>query len=106
MQQAISDTPFLPICVEGHGLVIEAYDLSTTLLMLMVKESDGIADGHFMSAQASLRIIPDSHIDTIQIDGGVGNQPVLSRVGACFEISLGAAGFARYYAHPSGNTFP
>ena len=31
-----------------------------------------------MSAQASLRIISDGHIDATKIDGGVGDQPVLS----------------------------
>lgn len=82
MQQAISDSPFLPICIEGHSFVIEAYDLAAALPMLMIEETNGIADGHFMSAQASLRIIPDGHIDTIKIDGGVGDQPVLA--GVCF----------------------
>lgn len=50
MQQSVSDTPFLPIGVEGHGFVIEAYNLAASLPMLMIKETDGIPDGDFMAA--------------------------------------------------------
>lgn len=90
MQQAISDSPFLPVCIEGHSFVIEAYDLAAALPMLMIEETNGIADGHFMLAQASLRIIPDGHIDATKIDGGVGDQPVLSSVDFTDQHLLGS----------------
>ena len=45
MQQTISDSPLLSICVERHGFVIEADDLAATLPMLMIKETNGVADG-------------------------------------------------------------
>lgn len=43
MQQTVTDSPLLPIGVEGHGFVIEAYDLAAALSMLMIKKTDGIA---------------------------------------------------------------
>lgn len=89
MQQGVSDTPLLPVGVEGHGFVIEADDLAATLLVVMVKETDGVADGHFVAAQPSLRIVPDADIDAIQIDSGIGNQPVLSSVGLTDQHFLG-----------------
>lgn len=89
MQQTVTDSPLLPIGVEGHGFVIEAYDLAAALPMLMIKETDGITDGHFMSAQASLRIVADRHIDAIQIDRDIGNQPVLAGVSFSNQHFLG-----------------
>ena len=57
MQRAISDSPFLPVCIEGHSFVIEANDLAAALPMLMIEESNGIADSHFHADSISLRII-------------------------------------------------
>lgn len=40
----------LPVCVEGHGFVIETEDLAATLLLVMEKEPDGVADGYSVVA--------------------------------------------------------
>jgi len=89
MQQTVSDSPLLPISVEGDGFVIEPDDLAAALPMLMIKETDGIADGHFVPTQPLRRIVPDAHIDTIQIDGGIGDQPVLAGLGFTNQHFLG-----------------
>ena len=58
--------------------------------MLMIKESDGIADSHFMPTQSLLRILSNADVDAIKIDGCVGDQPVLPCVGFTNQHVLGS----------------
>lgn len=75
MEKGVGDTPLLSVAIEGDGLVVESYDLAAALMVLLIQESDGIADRHFISTQALLRCFAHADIDTIDVDGGIGEPP-------------------------------
>lgn len=78
MQQGIGDAPFLAVGNEGHGLVVEAHDLATALVMLMIEKAHGIADSHFLSAQSAGGMVPDADIGAVEIDGRNGDEPLFA----------------------------
>ena len=75
MEKGVGDTPLLSVAVEGDGLVVESHDLATALMVLVVQESDGIADRHFIATQALLLCFAHADIDSIDVDGRIGEPP-------------------------------
>ncbi len=79
MQEGICDAPALPIAQYRDSLVVQAGDLAAALSAISILEADDIAHRDFLSTEALCRPLSNVDVGTIEVDGGIVDEPALRR---------------------------